>query len=123
MEINISRLQAFFVPYDFEHLLRLWGVMTGFLLLFALMVIVIGLYPSAKRFWTIQLAILAGSYLISALCFLVFHFNAVVTIGILICQAFIIQGDLGVKEQVRPREDWEASRGLMQKAQLEEQEM
>ncbi len=123
MDINISRLQAFFVPYDFEHLLRLWGVMTCFLLIFALMVIVMGLYPSAKRFWKIQLAILAGTYFISALCFLVFHLNALVIIGVLICQALIVQGDLGVKEKESPREDWWASRGLAQNGQLEEQEM
>jgi hypothetical protein len=123
MDINISRLQAFFVPYDFMHLLLLWGVMTGFLLIFALMVVVIGLYPSAKQFWKVQLAVLAGTYLLSAVCFLVFHLNALLIIGILICQALIVQGDLGVKEQVGPREDWWAARGLAHKAQLEEQEM
>ena len=123
MDINIIRLQAFFVPYDFTHLLRLWGVMSGFLLIFALMVVVTGLYPSAKQFWKVQLAILAGTYLLSALGFLVFHLNALLIIGILICQAFIVQGDLGVKERVNPLEDWWATRGLAHDAQLEEQEM
>jgi CDP-diglyceride synthetase len=123
MDINVNRLQAFFTPYDFEHLLRLWGVMTCFLLIFALMVIVVGLYPSAKHFWKIQLAILAGSYFISALCFLVFHLNALVIIGVMICQSLIVLGDLGVKEKEGPREDWWESRGLTQTAQLEEQEM
>ncbi len=123
MDINISRLQAFFVPYDFTHLLHLWGVMTCFLLIFALMVVVAGLYPSAKQFWKIQLAILAGSYLLSAVAFLVFHLNALVIIGVLICQALIVQGDLGVKEKIAPLEDWWAARGLAQKAELEEQEM
>lgn len=123
MDINVSRLQAFFVPYDFTHLLRLWGVMSGFLLIFALMVVVSGLYPSAKHFWKVQLAILAGTYLFSALGFLVFHLNALLIIGILICQALIVQGDLGVKERVNPLEDWWAARGLAREAQLEEQEM
>jgi hypothetical protein len=123
MLININRLQAFFMPYDFLHLLRLWGVMTGFLLIFALMVVVIGLYPSAKQFWKIQIAILVGTYLLSGIGFLVFHLNALLIIGILICQALIVQGDLGVKEQVSPLEDWWASRGLTRKVQMEEQEI
>jgi Na+/alanine symporter len=123
MLININRLQAFFIPYDFLHLLRLWGVMTGFLLIFALMVVVIGLYPSAKQFWKIQIAILVGTYLLSGIGFLVFHLNALLIISILICQAFIVQGDLGVKERVNPLEDWWASRGLIPNEQLEEQEM
>ena len=123
MDININLLQAFFMPYDFMHLLRLWGVMSAFLLIFALMVVVIGLYLSAKQFWKIQVAVLAGTYLLSGIGFLVFHLNALLIISILICQAFIVQGDLGVKEQVNPREDWWASRDLVPNAQLEEQEM
>lgn len=123
MQINIYQLQAFFTPYDFMHLLRLWGVMTCFLLIFALMVIVIGLYPSARQFWKIQGAILVGTYLVSGIGFLVFHLNALLLIGILICQAFIVQGDLGVKERESPLEDWWEARGLSRTEHMEEQEM
>lgn len=123
MQINIYRLQAFFMPYDFMHLLRLWGVMTCFLLIFALMVIVMGLYPSARQFWKIQSAILVGTYLVSGIGFLVFHLNALLLIGILICQALIVQGDLGVKERVSPLEDWWEARGLSRTEYMEEQEM
>jgi hypothetical protein len=49
--------------------------------------------------------------------------NALLIIGILICQALIVQGDLGVKERVSPVEDWWASRGLTHNAQMKEQEM
>jgi hypothetical protein len=124
MDINVSKLQSFFTPYDFMHLLRLWGVLTGFLLLFALIVVVSGLYPSAKHFWKVQFIILDGCYFLSALCFLVFHVNALIIIGVLICLALIVQGDLGVKGQDEgPREDWWAFRFLANKKQLEEQEM
>ena len=54
---------------------------------------------------------------------LAFHFNALFTIGSLICLALIVQGDLGVKEQESPLEDWWAFRLLAQKAQTEEQDM
>lgn len=123
MDIDIAKLQAFFVPYDFTHLLRLWGVITGFLLLFALMVLVTGLYPSARQFWRIQLAILAGCYLLSAFGFLVLHGNALVIVGVLICLALIIQGDVAVKEQESPREDWWAFRLMAKRKQVEEQEI
>jgi len=123
MQINIYRLQEFFMPYDFMHLLRLWGIMTCFLLIFALMVVVMGLYPSAIQFWKIQGIVLAGTYLLSGIGFLVFHLDALLIIGILICQAFIVQGDLGVKERVSPVEDWWASRGLTRNTRMEEQEM
>ncbi len=124
MDIDVSKLQSFFTPYDFMHLLRLWGVLTGFLLIFALIVIATGLYPSAKQFWKVQFIILDGCYFLSALCFLMFHINALVIIGVLICLALIVQGDLGVKEQEEDsREDWWAFRFLANKKQVEEQEM
>ncbi|MBA2394760.1 MAG: hypothetical protein H0V70_18695 [Ktedonobacteraceae bacterium] len=44
-------------------------------------------------------------------------------IGILICQALIVQGDLGVKERVSPLEDWWEARGLSRTEYMEEQEM
>ena len=75
------------------------------------------------QFWKIQSAILVGTYLVSGIGFLVFHLNALLLIGILICQAFIVQGDLGVKERESPLEDWWEARGLSRTEHMEEQEM
>ncbi len=122
MNIVTQQHQPFYAAYSFLHLLDLWIVLTGFLLIFSLMVMVIGLYPSAKQFWKVQSIILVGSYLLSALCFLVFHWNALAVIGGLACLALIVQGDLGVKERAEEGllEDWWAFRFVANKKQTEE---
>ena len=99
MDYNMERLNSFFLPYDVNHLLIVWGVMTVFLLLYTVLVDVTGIYAVAWQLWKVYIALIGGLYLLSTIGFLVFHFNAPLMMIILLILAFIIIGDIAVKDR------------------------
>jgi uncharacterized membrane protein len=99
MDIPIEKLNTLFLPYDPQHLLLLWTVMTVFLFVVAVIISSSGIYSSRRNFWNIELLVLAGAYLLSAVSFLLFHVNAIFTIMVMVCLAFVLLGDVGHKEK------------------------
>jgi hypothetical protein len=96
MELNIPGLRAFFEPYDVPHLLRLWVVLALIIIMFALIIAIIGVYPQARQFWKVHIVVLGATLLLSGVVFLLFHLDPLLLLLSLPCAAFIVQGDLGV---------------------------
>src|SRR5690349_10834984 len=99
MEIDIQKLNAFFSPNDPAHLLLVWGIMTAFLLVYASMVGIIGIYATVWRLWKVFTAVLGSLYFFSAIGFLVLRMNVLIMMMFLLLIAFIILGDVAVKER------------------------
>jgi len=110
MDIAVNWLNAQFIPYDMKHLLLVWVILTIFLFIATLIISSIELYPTQRQFWNVLLIVLVGTYLLSGVSFLLFRLNAIFTIMALVCIAFVILGDVGVKERDAPLEDWWLSR-------------
>jgi uncharacterized membrane protein len=89
MDIPVEKLNTLFLPYDPQHLLLLWTVMTVFLFVVAVIISSSGIYSSRRNFWNIELLVLAGAYLLSAVSFLLFHVNAIFTIMVMVCLALL----------------------------------
>lgn len=106
MDIAVERLNNLFLPYDLKHLLLVWAIMTALLFTASLIISASGIYTSRRNFWNVLFAILAGAYLLSSICFLGFHLNVILTLMIVVCLAFIVLGDVGLKERANPLEDW-----------------
>jgi len=105
MDIPVEKINELFQPYDPQHLLLLWTVMTVFLFIVAVIISSSGIYPSRRNFWNVELLVLAGAYLLSAVSFLLFHVNAIFTIMVMVCIAFVMLGDVGHKEKNASLED------------------
>ena len=105
MDIPVEKLNTLFLPYDPEHLVLMWAVMTVFLFMVALIISSSGIYPTRRNFWNVEILVLAGAYLLSAVSFLLFHINAIFTIMVMVCIAFVILGDVGHKEKDTTSED------------------
>lgn len=105
MDIPVEKLNELFQPYDPQHLLLLWTVMTVFLFMVAVIISSSGIYPTRRNFWNVELLVLAGAYLVSAVSFLLFHINAIFTIMVMVCIAFVMLGDVGHKEKSASSED------------------
>jgi hypothetical protein len=99
MDIPVEKLNTLFLPYDPQHLLLLWTVMTVFLFMVAAIISSSGIYPTRRSFWNVELLVLAGAYLLSAVSFLLFHVNAIFTIMVMVCLAFVMLGDVGHKDK------------------------
>jgi hypothetical protein len=106
MEINVAALRALFEPFDVPHLLRLWAVLAFFIFLWGIFVTISGGYPTAKQFWKVHLIVLGATYVLSGVSFWVFHIDPLLLIMSLSVLAFVVQGDLSVKHQETPLEDW-----------------
>jgi hypothetical protein len=99
MDIPVEKLNTLFQPYDPQHLLLLWSVMTVFLFIVAVIIGSCDIYPTRRNFWNVELLVLAGAYLLSAISFLLFHINAIFMIMVMVCIAFVVLGDIGHKEK------------------------
>ncbi|HZU66301.1 MAG TPA: hypothetical protein VFA09_03415 [Ktedonobacteraceae bacterium] len=108
MDIPVEQINQLFEPYDPQHLLLLWTVMTVFLLMVAIIVSASGIYPTRRNFWQVELLVLAGAYLLSAAGFLLFHVNAIFTIMAAVCIAFVMLGDVGHKEKNPSADEYSA---------------
>lgn len=98
MDIPVEKLNELFLPYNPQHLLLLWSVMAVFLFIVAVIISSSGIYSARRNFWNVELLVVAGAYLLSAISFLLFHVNAIFTIMVVVCLAFVILGDVGHKE-------------------------
>jgi hypothetical protein len=105
MDIPVEKLNTLFQPYDAQHLLLLWTVMTVFLFIVAVIISSSGIYSKRRNFWNVELLVLAGAYLLSAVSFLLFHVNAIFTIMVAVCLAFVVLGDVGHKEKETSSKD------------------
>jgi hypothetical protein len=105
VDIDVTQINLFFLPYDPPHLVLLWGVLTGFLLVFATLLYAAGIYPTARDFWRTQAWVLGGVYLASAVAFLLLRLNTVGIIITLLTIAFIVLGRAG-RDAPGPFEDW-----------------
>src|SRR5436305_6315331 len=105
MDIPVEKLNTLFLPYDPEHLVLMWAVMTVFLFIVALIISSSGIYPTRRNFWNVEIHVVAVAYLLSAVSFLLFHVNAIFTIMVMVCVAFVILGDVGHKESDSTSED------------------
>ncbi len=99
MDIPVEKLNTLFEPYDPQHLLLLWTVMTVFLFIVAVIISASGIYSTRRNFWQVELLVLAGAYLVSLVSFLLFHVNAIFTIMVMVCLAFVMLGDVGHKDK------------------------
>jgi uncharacterized membrane protein len=99
MDIPVEQLNTLFLPYDPQHLLLLWTVMTVFLFMVAQIISSSGIYPTRRSFWNVEIVVVAGTYLLSGVSFLLFHINVIFTIMVMVCIAFVILGDVGHKEK------------------------
>lgn len=109
MDINIILLRELFEPFDMLHLLRVWAVLIVFILLFGTIVETCGGYPTARQFWKVHLIVLGSAFVLSGGGFLLFHIDPLLLMMVLLCIAFVIQGDLGLKKQENqetPLEEW-----------------
>ena len=106
MDIPVVWLNSLFLPYDLKHLLLVWAVMTALLFVAFMIVSSSGIYTSRRSFWSVLLGVLAGAYLLTGTCFLIFHLNVILTIMIVVCLAFVVLGDVGFKEKETPSENW-----------------
>ena len=106
MDIPVEKLNELFQPYDPQHLLLLWVVMTVFLFMVAVIISSSGIYPTRRNFWNVELLVLAGTYLLSAVSFLLFHVNAIFTIMVIVCIAFVMLGDVGHKEKDAAKDEY-----------------
>jgi hypothetical protein len=104
--IDIALLRGLFEPFDMLHLLRVWAVLAVFILLFGTIVETSGGYPTARQFWKVHLTVLGSAFLLSSGGFLLFHTDPLLLMMGLLCIAFVIQGDLGVKKQGTSLEEW-----------------
>jgi hypothetical protein len=105
MDIPVEKLNTLFLPYDAQHLLLLWTVMAVFLFIVAVIISSSGIYSSRRNFWNVEILVLASAYLLSAVSFLLFHINAIFTIMVVVCLAFVILGDVGHRERETALED------------------
>jgi hypothetical protein len=106
MDIDVTQINYFFFPFDLSHLLLLWAVLAVFLLLFAALLSAANIYPTARQFWQWHGLVLAGVYLVSAVCFLLLRLNVVGVMIVLLTLAFVILGRVGAREDLGPLEDW-----------------
>jgi hypothetical protein len=106
MYIPLEKLNALFQPHDIQHLLLVWFILTAFLSIGALIMGSAGIYLSGTRLWNVLLKVLAGAYLLSGVCFLLFRLNAIFIIMALVCMAFVMLGDVGVDEPGAPLVEW-----------------
>ena len=104
--IDIALLRALFEPFDMLHLLRVWTVLAVFILLFGTIVETSGGYATARQFWKVHLIVLGLAFFLSGGSFLLFHTDPLLMMMVLLCIAFVIQGDLGLKNQRTSLEDW-----------------
>ena len=123
MDIDVSQLnQQFFFPFDLDHLLVMWAVLTVFLLVFASLLHTANIYPSAWAFWVKQMQVLGGVYLGSAIGFLLLRLNPIGVIIVLLIIAFVVLGRVGAREEIGPVEDWWLFRFLERQRGQQERE-
>src|SRR5579884_3922047 len=104
--IDIALLRALFEPFDMLHLLRVWAVLAVSILLFGTIVETSGGYAMARQFWKVHLIALGLAFFLSGGGFLLFHIDPLLLMMVLLCIAFVIQGDLGLKNQGTSLEEW-----------------
>ena len=113
--INITLFRRLFEPFDMPHLLIVWAILAVFILLFGTIVETSGGYPTARQFWKVHLTVLGSVFFLSGCGFLLFHIDPLLLMMVLLCIAFVIQGDLGTslegwwlrfhKQQEKPEEE------------------